>query len=112
MDNNITIFFPYNKRTSRSVFLPHAAMRVTMFVLWPPPREKRMMADTSTQHTMHTSANGHLSPGVTWTKVLEVVVASEDDNMFTLGLIEAVKEAGNGCLFHNAIQQRCARIRL
>ena len=62
--------------------------------------------------TEHLEANGHLPSGVTWTKVLEVVVRSEDDDIFFLGLIQAVEEAGNGCLFHRAIQQRCARILL
>jgi AAA domain len=70
------------------------------------------MADTYTAADLQASTNGHLPPGVTWTKVLEVVVASEDDSIFTLGLIQAVAEAGNGCLFEHAIQQRCARIRV
>jgi hypothetical protein len=70
------------------------------------------MAETYTADELRESMNGHLPPGMTWTKVLEVVVASEDDSIFLLGLIQAVGESGNGCLFHHAIQQRCARIRL
>jgi len=70
------------------------------------------MAETYTAEELRTSTNGHLPSGVTWAKVLEVVVASEDDSIFTLGVIQAVAEAGNGCLFEHAIQQRCARIRV
>ena len=70
------------------------------------------MATTKPAQDVHTDVHGHLPPGVTWAKVLEVVVASEDDSIFILGLIQAVDEAGNGCLFHHAIQQRCARILL
>ena len=70
------------------------------------------MAEAEHAQDVQPDTNGHLPPGVTWEKVLHVVVASEDDNIFLLGLIQAVADAGNGCLFHHAIQQRCARIRL
>lgn len=70
------------------------------------------MAETYRADELRENTNGHLPSGVTWAKVLEVVVASEDDSIFTLGLIQAVAEAGNGCLFEHAIQQRCALIRV
>jgi hypothetical protein len=70
------------------------------------------MAETYTAEDLRKSTNGHLPPGVTWAKVLEVVVASKDDSLFTLGVIQAVVEAGNGCLFEPAIQERCALIRI
>jgi hypothetical protein len=70
------------------------------------------MATTKPAQDVHTDVNGHLPPGITWEKVLRVVVASEDDSVFLLGLIQAVDEAGNGCLFDQAVQQRCARVRV
>lgn len=70
------------------------------------------MAETSTAEGLQESTNGHLPPGVTWEKVLHVVVASEDDSIFLLGLVQAMGEVGNGCLFDHAVQHRCARVRV
>lgn len=70
------------------------------------------MAETSTVEGLQESANGHLPSGVTWTKVLDVLVGSPDHEIFVNGLGMALAEDGNACLYKTTIQLRCARVRL
>lgn len=69
------------------------------------------VADTSTEQDLQASANGHLPPGVTWTKALDVLVGSPDHQIFINGLGMALAESGNQCIFFPHIQQRCAQVR-
>ena len=69
------------------------------------------MASPKTEQDVQISADGHLPPGITWAKALDVLAGSDDHQIFTNGLIHAVAEEGNQCLFHVNIQQRCAQVR-
>jgi RecA-family ATPase len=70
------------------------------------------MAETYTAADLQGSTNGHLPPGVTWTKALDVFVGSPDHEIFVNGLAMALAESTNRCLFKPHIQQRCAEVRL
>jgi hypothetical protein len=70
------------------------------------------MAEETTEQQTSAELNGHKLLGVTWTKALDVLVRSEDHGIFINGLIHAVSEDGNACLFKPHIKQRCAQVKL
>ena len=70
------------------------------------------MTEPETIPEVEVNSNGHLPPGVTWAKVLDVLVATDDHQMFVNALGMALAESGNECLYKPAIQQRCARVRV
>ena len=69
------------------------------------------MAQRDTAQDVQPDTNGHLPPGMTWTKVLDVLVGSNDHQIFVNGLGMAMAESGNQCIFQPNIQQRCAQVR-
>lgn len=71
------------------------------------------MAETSqaTRPTTDASSNGHLPPGVTWSKALDVLLATDNHAIFTQALLEAVGEGNTACLFQPCVKQRCARVK-
>ena len=69
------------------------------------------MAQRDTTQDVQPDTNGHLPPGMTWTKVLDVLVGSNDHQIFVNGLGKAMAESGNQCIFQPNIQQRCAQVR-
>ncbi len=69
------------------------------------------MATTKPAQDVHPDSNGHLPPGVTWTKALDVLAGSDDHQIFVNGLGMALAESGNQCIFQPNIQQRCAQVR-
>jgi hypothetical protein len=69
------------------------------------------MAETNTADELRESVNGHLPPDLTWSRVLDVLVASPDHHLFVQALMQAVAEGGTGCLFRAPVQQRCATLR-
>ena len=69
------------------------------------------MTEPETLEEVQVSSNGHLPSGVTWTKALDVLVGSDDHQIFVNGLGMALAESGNQCIFQPNIQQRCAQVR-
>lgn len=74
-------------------------------------RRAREEEAAPSSETEHSDANGHLPSGVTWTKALDVLVGSDDHQIFINGLGMALAESGNQCIFQPNIQQRCAKVR-
>ena len=68
------------------------------------------MTEPETLEEVQVSSNGHLPSGVTWTKALDVLVGSDDHQIFVNGLGMALAESGNQCIFQPNIQQRCAQV--
>ena len=66
------------------------------------------MASPKTEQDVEIGANGHLPPGLTWEKVLDVLVATDDHQIFVNALGMALAESGNECLYKPTIQARCS----
>ena len=68
------------------------------------------MAQRDTAQDVQPDTNGHLPPGLTWTKALDVLVGTDDHQIFINALGMALAESGNECLYKPVIQQRCALV--